>query len=409
MLKQLSKIGMLCCLLAVGTSAFAQKEAKNESTLEYPRYGFWSNWSIGGEVLGTWQASHMMGDNKDMSRASNVGSNLFFEHELNHVWAIRFNLTTPTYLEKDAPTADQSVFYRYSKATIDMKFSWNNAIAGYNPNTRWSIYSMLGPGAVATYDGNPKWGVWAIAVEIGLGYSYKIGDHSTIFAEYIADLTADYPNIFRGNWNNLNAMLGLGYMYNFGVTSVDAALAAQRALLTQENFDALNTQVEGLEEQLAVSKANEQRLENRVSELENEIASVQQSNLADADSLRRVLDQIKSEQSKFYALPFSILFGIDQSYVSSSERIKLKAIAKVMQDNPDAKFTIVGYCDYTGSDAYNMKLSQKRAENVKKQLVEKYGIAEDRLSCDWKGKGEAYGDIKYSINRRVAFYRVIEY
>jgi outer membrane protein OmpA-like peptidoglycan-associated protein len=79
-----------------------------------------------------------------------------------------------------------------------------------------------------------------------------------------------------------------------------------------------------------------------------------------------------------------------------------------MKDNPDLKLTVVGFCDYTASDAYNMKLSQRRAEEVKRLMVKKYGIDENRISVDWKGKTVAFGDIHYELNRRVSFYRVIE-
>jgi outer membrane protein OmpA-like peptidoglycan-associated protein len=88
--------------------------------------------------------------------------------------------------------------------------------------------------------------------------------------------------------------------------------------------------------------------------------------------------------------------------------IKVKAISRVMKDNPALKLTIVGFCDYTASDEYNMKLSEKRAKEVKRLMVDKYGVDADRLTVDWKGKTVAFGDIQYSLNRRVSFYRVIE-
>jgi outer membrane protein OmpA-like peptidoglycan-associated protein len=55
-----------------------------------------------------------------------------------------------------------------------------------------------------------------------------------------------------------------------------------------------------------------------------------------------------------------------------------------------------------------MKLSEKRAKEVKRLMVDKYGVDADRLTVDWKGKTVAFGDIQYSLNRRVSFYRVIE-
>ena len=181
-------------------------------------------------------------------------------------------------------------------------------------------------------------------------------------------------------------------------------------MLTQENFDALNDQIANLEKQVANGKQNEKKLEGRISELENELADakVNGGNDKAAKELQAKIDQIKNDQLTFYALPFSIQYGVDQYTVTNTEQQKLKAIARVMKDNPNTKYMIYGFCDYTGSDEYNMKLSQKRAEEVKRQLVNKYGIAEDRLEAKWLGKSAPFGDVKYSVNRRVSIYRVIE-
>ena len=83
---------------------------------------------------------------------------------------------------------------------------------------------------------------------------------------------------------------------------------------------------------------------------------------------------------------------------------KIKAIAQIMKDS-DYDFEIIGYCDNSGSKEYNQALSERRAEKVKKILVNKYGIDENRLSTSGKGKDLAFGDIKNAVNRRVSFYR----
>ena len=107
-------------------------------------------------------------------------------------------------------------------------------------------------------------------------------------------------------------------------------------------------------------------------------------------------------------MPFSVLYGVDEWQVTDEEMDKVKAVARVMKDNSNVKIKVVGFADYTGSDAYNMKLSERRANEVKRLLTKKYGIAEDRITVDFKGKSAPFGDVQYPINRRVSFYRVIE-
>jgi len=47
---------------------------------------------------------------------------------------------------------------------------------------------------------------------------------------------------------------------------------------------------------------------------------------------------------------------------------------------------IEGYTDSVGDDAYNLKLSEKRAASVRKYLIKKFGVDESRVSS--KGYGE---------------------
>ena len=189
-------------------------------------------------------------------------------------------------------------------------------------------------------------------------------------------------------------------------------LIAQRALLTKEKLDALEDENEALKKDVAVAKDNEKKLRAQVDDLNAENERIRREALARAqqvtDNLNGVLDQLKADQLTYYAIPFSVLYPNDSWHVTDAEMIKVKAVSRVMKDNPDLKLTVVGFCDYTASDEYNMKLSQKRAEEVKRIMVKKYGIDPDRLTVDWKGKTVAFGDIHYELNRRVSFYRVIE-
>lgn len=402
---------MLASLMFVAYNANAQE--KNYE-LEYPHFGFWSNWSFGGSVIYSWQYEH--GGILDWRDGSNIGANLFFEKELSPVWSMRLIGETPglyhnwgdNALPTGAYNRDGVMGYdRYGKAGVDFKMSFQGLCKGYDPERRGNLYLLAGAGATFSRD-DVDLGFIGMYMQAGLGWSYKLS-HSSIFIEIVDDIAADIANPIH-QWHDNTGMLRLGWMYNFGPTQKDLDLIAQRALLTQENFDKMSNEIDGLRNDLRDAKTREAKLINRINELEanqnnTNNTIVRGTDDGTADSLRKVIEGYESNKHNFYALPFSITYDVDQYTVSEDQMGKINAIAQIMKDNEDVNFDIIGYCDYSGSDAYNQKLSERRAENVKKLLVRR-GIAEDRLSTEGKGKTMPFGDIKNAINRRVSFYRV---
>jgi outer membrane protein OmpA-like peptidoglycan-associated protein len=64
---------------------------------------------------------------------------------------------------------------------------------------------------------------------------------------------------------------------------------------------------------------------------------------------------------------------------------------------------VVGYTDTSGSVAYNLRLSERRAKATADQLVAD-GVAQSTIDASWKGKSDpavATGDgVKEPLNRR---------
>ena len=54
--------------------------------------------------------------------------------------------------------------------------------------------------------------------------------------------------------------------------------------------------------------------------------------------------------------------------------------------------TVEGHTDSQGSDAYNQKLSQSRADSVKTALITKYGIGADRVNAIGYGEAQPIAD-----------------
>lgn len=77
---------------------------------------------------------------------------------------------------------------------------------------------------------------------------------------------------------------------------------------------------------------------------------------------------------------FRVLFDTDSTTIKSSNYAQLDGMASFIQSFPKVPLTLAGHTDSQGSERYNLKLSESRANSVKTILVEKYDIEADRLS-----------------------------
>jgi OOP family OmpA-OmpF porin len=78
-------------------------------------------------------------------------------------------------------------------------------------------------------------------------------------------------------------------------------------------------------------------------------------------------------------------FDFDKSTIKKGYDKDINDLAKVMRDYPDLNVVIEGHTDNIGTAAYNKKLSQRRADAVKKYMVDEDGIAANRIAA--KGYG----------------------
>jgi outer membrane protein OmpA-like peptidoglycan-associated protein len=101
-----------------------------------------------------------------------------------------------------------------------------------------------------------------------------------------------------------------------------------------------------------------------------------------------------------------VLFGYDQSTLSTQAQGSLNKLANVLQKYPDTNIEILGHTDSRGTDDYNQGLSERRAVAAANYLRNN-GIAGTRIIT--KGMGEADPkaandtDEGRSENRRVEF------
>jgi len=137
---------------------------------------------------------------------------------------------------------------------------------------------------------------------------------------------------------------------------------------------------------------------------------------ADLDALQAELEQLAEEYEAaverfedhiLFVTPVN--FDFDSSDLRPGDHELLERFAHVVSHHyATSLITVQGYADPAGPEAYNLALSQKRAENVAGYLVE-YGMAADMVRA--VGLGEAdpvapgqWGDSRGGLqNRRVTF------
>jgi OOP family OmpA-OmpF porin len=89
-----------------------------------------------------------------------------------------------------------------------------------------------------------------------------------------------------------------------------------------------------------------------------------------------------------------VFFRLNSSKIDKNQQINIYNTAEFMKDK-NIPIKVVGYADKkTGKSAYNMKLSEKRARAVAKELINKYGISSDQITIEYKGCEEQ----PYQIN-----------
>lgn len=101
---------------------------------------------------------------------------------------------------------------------------------------------------------------------------------------------------------------------------------------------------------------------------------------------------------------YGITFDLESATITPSSIPAMEAILEYLKDNPGVRITIEGHCDALGDPAYNLGLSQRRAESVRDWLVGR-GANGSNLSAVGRGETQPIADNSTpegrAMNRRV--------
>jgi len=152
--------------------------------------------------------------------------------------------------------------------------------------------------------------------------------------------------------SNLIYEAGLKLSYRFGKKGRAASVIEKPAVIAESLPG--EKPVEGQESTPVIEKAQPV----------TEPAAVAESKPETAEAVKMVLPVI--------------YFANNSSRLSQQEASKLDGVAQMMKEQPDVTLGIYGHASDTGSEDYNLRLTQRRAETVKTLLVRR-GISASRL------------------------------
>lgn len=90
-------------------------------------------------------------------------------------------------------------------------------------------------------------------------------------------------------------------------------------------------------------------------------------------------------------MPANVTFDVDSAIVNAQFRPSLNEVARVLSQYEKTFVDVVGHTDSTGSDAYNMTLSQRRADSVATYLSSN-GVLRARIATQGMGKTQPVAD-----------------
>lgn len=147
------------------------------------------------------------------------------------------------------------------------------------------------------------------------------------------------------------------------------------------NQEDLDSRLSGLREDVSEEIAQGDRqvrndLGQRMDGIEDRLDGL----VRDLDALEREFDATVERLQTALRFNMPVHFGFDEATLRSQDEPVLERFSQVAQEYyPDALITVEGFTDPAGSEDYNMRLGQRRAEAVKSYLVNQATMKGDRI------------------------------
>ena len=376
----MKKVIVLSALLLVtGMSVYAQEDfsksikttttiVENADKYKVETNRFWSNWFVtagGGALIFFGDHNMQMKFGDRLSPALDIGFGKWFTPGIG----VRFmysgltikgatqNGSHSTGKVYDASQWLDEQKFDFMNIHGDVLFNASNLLCGYNEKRFWSVTPYVGLGWILTWE-TPR--ARNFNASIGLINSFRLSSAFDLNLDVRGTTTKDEFDGERGGRKEeglLSVTVGVTYKFprrTWGRSTVKTITFSDEELrLMREQLKAMNDE--------------NNRLKNELVETSNKVTE-------------RVVE------TNILSAPYLVTFQISRYALSNEARVNIGFQAKIMKENKNAVYTIIGYADKgTGTKEFNQFLSKSRAEAVYNCLVNEFGVPASQLKITYEG------------------------
>lgn len=263
---------------------------------------------------------------------------------------------------------------RYMNTSLIATVNFSNWFAGYKGEPRtFEFVPVFGFGWGHTFGTEENFNV--LTSKAGIDFTFNLGSKKAwqIYVEPSMNWALNgygYEGVaYDINKSAFQLNAGIVYKFKNSNGSHNFTIAQLR---DQSEIDGLNSQINNLRNDLNNKDSQLSAKDKQIKDLQNAL-----------DECNKKPKYVKPATAT--NLQPTVLFQQGKSNVEKSQMPNIELIAQYMKNHPEANIEIKGYASPEGPKELNQKLSEKRAEAVKKVLVKKYKIAANRLTT--KGMG----------------------
>ena len=376
----MKKVIVLSALLLVtGMSVYAQEDfsksikttttiVENADKYKVETNRFWSNWFVtagGGALIFFGDHNMQMKFGDRLSPALDIGFGKWFTPGIG----VRFmysgltikgatqNGSHSTGKVYDASQWLDEQKFDFMNIHGDVLFNASNLLCGYNEKRFWSVTPYVGLGWILTWE-TPR--ARNFNASIGLINSFRLSSAFDLNLDVRGTATKDEFDGERGGRKEeglLSVTVGVTYKFprrTWGRSTVKTITFSDEELRL-------------MREQLKEMNDENNRLKNELVETSNKVTE-------------RVVE------TNILSAPYLVTFQISRYALSNEARVNIGFQAKIMKENKNAVYTIIGYADKgTGTKEFNQFLSKSRAEAVYNCLVNEFGVPASQLKITYEG------------------------